>query len=814
MAALPTTNSHRSSSTLPSIDIRELYGDMMMELHDKPEEPNPHPKDPSPILCTSASSEPLLLLWQCTQRQTDIDTGTQQIIYEIHTRYLEKVNVLMNNEKPKETNKIEHTMVIEQLNREFMMKIANQSANGNHTGANQLMCGDKQSSFSPRFYKSRQRNNGGCKNNNNSNPSRKRKRKRKRKEADNDKIVMDDVVDELDGDWVPPTKKPKTNNHNQSDVIDLLDSDGDGARKPSKNKKKLKFKLKRQTNPGTHRTSNEAVKREIAAKKKGMDPVLNGGDMFPFAGASLSRIRPMMSSYPIVIPSYARWFRLDRIHPIEYESLHSLFVDKAMQYHERYLDIRNFVVNSYRLNPRIYLTVTAARRIIAADAGCVYRIHEFLEHWGLINYQMDDGSMPEFEPAMMDYTHIDTPFGVKIALKEMEKGEENTQYDRQKGAEEEQKALNLRENMFCVKTKTAAVVCTFCDIECSQARYRCTVQTDMILCAKCFDGKRYSMVFNENDFEMELTQTAHHNRKIKAKTNYTIEIWSEDELKKLKYGIKTWHDDWTRVSEYVGRNEEECIAQFIQLPIRDPFVNNVERKHVLSKANANTKQSHALSFLNTNTNNKMSPFADAGHPVLAQCASLSAIVDTELVKIASAAALQFVSKQKVIEASALKVNDCVDTKMGRGVIQHIMNKDEYQITFEWGCANVRFDDIIDIAKANACIYPQNVNESKAKAAGILATTTLIAKALKKHKDGNIEQLLQHLVLLQTHKVKAKIAHLDQLWHALQQEKEEVEDMKQELFRERIELAKQRLDLLQQDDDDDDEGADIDSTTKK
>eukprot|EP01083_Nonionella_stella_P140720 432110_1 len=183
MAALPTTNSHRSSSTLPSIDIRELYGDMMMELHDKPEEPNPHPKDPSPILCTSASSEPLLLLWQCTQRQTDIDTEPNKLF----TKYIQ-----------------EHTMVIEQLNREFMMKIANQSANGNHTGANQLMCGDKQSSFSPRFYKSRQHNNGGCKNNNNSNPSRKRKRKRKRKEADNDKIVLDDVVDELDGDWVPP----------------------------------------------------------------------------------------------------------------------------------------------------------------------------------------------------------------------------------------------------------------------------------------------------------------------------------------------------------------------------------------------------------------------------------------------------------------------------------------------------------------------------------------------------------------------------------------------------------------------------------
>ena len=51
--------------------------------------------------------------------------------------------------------------------------------------------------------------------------------------------------------------------------------------------------------------------------------------------------------------------------------------------------------------------------------------------------------------------------------------------------------------------------------------------------------------------------------------------------------------------------------------------------------------------------------------------------------------------------------------------------------------------------------------------------------------------------------RAKLAHLEELWSVLQEEREEVELMKQELFRERIEIAQQRLQIDQDDDDADD-----------
>ena len=50
---------------------------------------------------------------------------------------------------------------------------------------------------------------------------------------------------------------------------------------------------------------------------------------------------------------------------------------------------RNFMVDSFRLNPMEYLTVTACRRNLAGDVGAIMRVHGFLEQWGLVNYHVE-----------------------------------------------------------------------------------------------------------------------------------------------------------------------------------------------------------------------------------------------------------------------------------------------------------------------------------------------------------------------------------------------------------------------------------------
>jgi len=52
------------------------------------------------------------------------------------------------------------------------------------------------------------------------------------------------------------------------------------------------------------------------------------------------------------------------------------------------------IVKLYRQRPRSHLSVTECRRHIAVDAGAILRIHAFLDHWGLINYDIQPDARP------------------------------------------------------------------------------------------------------------------------------------------------------------------------------------------------------------------------------------------------------------------------------------------------------------------------------------------------------------------------------------------------------------------------------------
>lgn len=97
-------------------------------------------------------------------------------------------------------------------------------------------------------------------------------------------------------------------------------------------------------------------------------------------------------THPVIIPSYSTWFSLSSIHPIERRSLPEFFNSKnRSKVPAIYKDYRDFMINTYRLNPSEYLTVTACRRNLAGDVCAIMRVHAFLEQWGLINYQVSLG---------------------------------------------------------------------------------------------------------------------------------------------------------------------------------------------------------------------------------------------------------------------------------------------------------------------------------------------------------------------------------------------------------------------------------------
>lgn len=94
-------------------------------------------------------------------------------------------------------------------------------------------------------------------------------------------------------------------------------------------------------------------------------------------------------THEIIIPSYSAWFDMAKIHPIERRALPEFFNSRNRSKTPAiYKDYRDFMVNTYRLRPQEYLTVTACRRNLAGDVCAIMRVHAFLEQWGLINYQV------------------------------------------------------------------------------------------------------------------------------------------------------------------------------------------------------------------------------------------------------------------------------------------------------------------------------------------------------------------------------------------------------------------------------------------
>jgi SWI/SNF related-matrix-associated actin-dependent regulator of chromatin subfamily C len=104
---------------------------------------------------------------------------------------------------------------------------------------------------------------------------------------------------------------------------------------------------------------------------------------------SSAREHLISQSHSIILPSYSTWFDMNKINNIERKALPEFFNNRNRSKTPAvYKDYRDFMINTYRLNPIEYLTVTACRRNLAGDVCAIMRVHAFLEQWGLINYQV------------------------------------------------------------------------------------------------------------------------------------------------------------------------------------------------------------------------------------------------------------------------------------------------------------------------------------------------------------------------------------------------------------------------------------------
>ncbi|XP_077562443.1 SWI/SNF- related protein mor isoform X3 [Haemaphysalis longicornis] len=309
----------------------------------------------------------------------------------------------------------------------------------------------------------------------------------------------------------------------------------------------------------------------------------------------------------IIIPSYAAWFDYNSIHAIERRALPEFFNAKnKSKTPEVYIAYRNFMIDTYRLNPTEYLTVTACRRNLAGDVCAIMRVHAFLEQWGLVNYQVDAESRPSpMGPPSTSHFHVlaDTPSGLQpLSPPRTQQPSAAQQMLNLDKAKEESGGKD--EGGVAPPARGAAAT---------------TIGGDAL--------------------GLKMDQYARKQAYLRHKAAATVSReWTEQETLLLLEALEMYREDWNKVCEHVGsRTQDECILHFLRLPIEDPYLDDPA---------AGGGALGPLAF-------QPIPFSKAGNPIMSTVAFLASVVDPRVASSAAKAAMEEFAKIKDEVPSAL-----------------------------------------------------------------------------------------------------------------------------------------------------------------
>uniref|UniRef100_A0A8C4L7F5 SWI/SNF related, matrix associated, actin dependent regulator of chromatin subfamily c member 2 n=1 Tax=Equus asinus asinus TaxID=83772 RepID=A0A8C4L7F5_EQUAS len=441
-------------------------------------------------------------------------------------------------------------------------------------------------------------------------------------------------------------------------------------------------------------------------------------------------------THHIIIPSYAAWFDYNSVHAIERRALPEFFNGKnKSKTPEIYLAYRNFMIDTYRLNPQEYLTSTACRRNLAGDVCAIMRVHAFLEQWGLINYQVDAESRPTpMGPPPTSHFHVlaDTPSGL-VPLQPK------------------------------------------------------TPQTSASQQMLNFPDKGKEKPTDMQNFGLRTDMYTKKNVPSKAAASATRE-WTEQETLLLLEALEMYKDDWNKVSEHVGsRTQDECILHFLRLPIEDPYLED-------SEASLGPLAYQPIPFSQSG-NPVMSTvafLASVVDPRVASAAAKSALEEFSKMKEEVPTALVEAHVRKVEEAA--KVTGKADPAFGlesSGIAGTTSDEPERIVDPEKekepkeGQEEV-LKDVVESEGERKTKVERDIGEGNLStaAAAALAAAAVKAKHLAAVEERKIKSLVALLVETQMKKLEIKLRHFEELETIMDREREALEYQRQQLLADR------------------------------
>ena len=335
-------------------------------------------------------------------------------------------------------------------------------------------------------------------------------------------------------------------------------------------------------------------------------------------------------SQEIVIPSYSAWFDMSSIGDVERKALPEFFNGKNKSKTPGvYKDYRDFMINTYRLNPSEYLTVTACRRNLAGDVCAIVRVHAVLEQWGLINYQVDPDTRPSaVGPAFTGHFRVtaDTPRGLEPLFPSISHKRVAASSSTSSATETEipsaplavQSSLYDPEGSFKrplvvsadKDSKKQRIMCSTCGVDCASHYLHCTKSAAVNVCGNCYAEGRFPSTLFSGDF-------------VKLSQETTGDSWTSQETLLLLEGIELFDDDWSRIASHVGsRSREQCVLHFLRLPIEDSIATSTTTTTTTTTSTTSTTTSSVV------------------NPVLSLTSFLATIVDPQVAAAAAETAVK------------------------------------------------------------------------------------------------------------------------------------------------------------------------------
>ncbi|KAM6503579.1 SWI/SNF complex protein [Amanita muscaria] len=503
-------------------------------------------------------------------------------------------------------------------------------------------------------------------------------------------------------------------------------------------------------------------------------------------------------THEIIIPSYSAWFDMSKIHPIERRALPEFFNSRNRSKTPAiYKDYRDFMINTYRLRPMEYLTVTACRRNLAGDVCAIMRVHAFLEQWGLVNYQID----PEQRPAALapPFTGhfrviLDTPRG----LQSLHPGtRQHPNQSNVNGAPMHQRhhvkagsaapaSLELRSSIYQTTAKASRQIteaeattlanganattngtsrpsglfsCDTCGADCTPVRYHSLKDKKYSLCPPCYlDGRFPSNMFS-GDF-VKLTSSSPSGFGIGKEED----DWSDQELLMLLEAIEMYDDDWSKVEGHVGtRSAQQCIRKFLALPIEDPYL-------------AAEGEQGALRYARI-------PFEQADNPVMSVVAFLAGVVGPGVAAEAAKTALHELTAADDGEKESEKESKDVKTEEDK------MDED-VDASAAASSSNEGGAVVQSTSEQSKKLQP-TVPQSKVARAAHLALKSSVnaAQSLADVEETQIKSTLANLIKLTLTKLELKMSQFEELEDLLEEERRSLESARVALMNERLNVKR-------------------------